>query len=97
MFLNMVKYDIIILIKYLKKWKVHDYSLISLLFVGIVLLLLSFTWLVPGLGVGYGTQALLNKFQKPYSFSASVYVNTIGLVITQIVLFSTILHPEKSF
>lgn len=71
------------------------YSLISLLFIGIVLLLLSFTWIVPGLSVGYGTQALLYKFRKPYSFSVSVYVNTIGLVITQIVLFSTILHPEK--
>jgi hypothetical protein len=71
------------------------YSLISLLFIGIVLLLLSFTWILPGLGVGYGTQALLYKFRKPYSFSVSVYVNTIGLVITQIVLFSTILHPEK--
>lgn len=68
------------------------YSLISLLFIGIVLLLLSFTWIVPGLSVDYGTQAILYKF---HSFSVSVYVNTIGLVITQIVLFSTILHPEK--
>jgi hypothetical protein len=71
------------------------YSLISLLFVGLVLLLLSFTWLVPGLGIGFGTLALLQKSRKPYAFPVSLYATTIGLVITQLVLFATVLHPEK--
>jgi hypothetical protein len=71
------------------------YSLISLLFVGLVLLLLSFTWLVPGLGIGFGTLALLQKLRKSYAFPVSLYANTIGLVITQLVLFATVLHPEK--
>ena len=71
------------------------YSLITLLFVGLMLLLLSFTWLVPGLGIGFGTLALLQKFRKPYAFPVSLYANTLGLVITQLVLFTTVLHPEK--
>ena len=71
------------------------YSLITLLFVGLILLLLSFTWLVPGLGIGFGTLALLQKFRKPYAFPVSLYANTLGLVITQLVLFATVLHPEK--
>ena len=71
------------------------YSLISLLFVGLVLLLLAFMWIVPGLGLGYGTLALFQKSQKPYAFTVSLYVNTIGLVISQLVLFSTVLHPER--
>jgi hypothetical protein len=71
------------------------YSLISLLFVGLVLLLLSFMWLVPGLGIGFGTLALLQKSRKPYAFPVSLYATTIGLVITQLVLFATVLHPEK--
>jgi hypothetical protein len=71
------------------------YSLISLLFVGLVLLLLAFTWIVPGLGIGYGTLALLQKMRKPYAFPVSLYVNTIGLVISQLMLFSTVLHPER--
>ncbi|HLG26531.1 MAG TPA: hypothetical protein VI423_01965 [Paenisporosarcina sp.] len=71
------------------------YSLISLLFVGLVLLLLAFTWIVPGLGFGYVTLAFLQKLRKPYAFSVSLYVNTFGLVISQLVLFSTVLHPER--
>lgn len=71
------------------------YSLISLLFVGLVMLLLAFTWIVPGLGIGYGTLALLQKMRKPYAFPVSLYVNTIGLVISQLILFSTVLHPER--
>lgn len=71
------------------------YSLITLLFVGLMLLLLSFTWLLPGLGIGFGTLALLQKSRKPYAFPVSLYANTLGLVITQLVLFATVLHPEK--
>jgi hypothetical protein len=71
------------------------YSLITLLFVGLLLLLLSFTWIVPALGLGYGTLALLQKMRKPFAFSVSLYVNTIGLVFSQLLLFSTVLHPEK--
>ncbi|MDX1806801.1 MAG: hypothetical protein R3267_07235 [Paenisporosarcina sp.] len=71
------------------------YSLITLLFVGLILLLLAFTWIVPGLGLGYGTLAFLQKSRKPYAFTVSLYVNTIGLFISQLVLFATVLHPEK--
>jgi hypothetical protein len=71
------------------------YALISLLFVGMILLLLSFTWLVPGLGIGFGTLAFLQKLHKPYAFVASLYVTVIALVITQLILFATVLHPEK--
>ena len=71
------------------------YSLITLLFVGLILLLLAFMWIVPGLAVGYGTLALLKKSRKPNAFTVSLYVNTIGLVVIQLILFATILHPEK--
>lgn len=71
------------------------YALISLLFVGLILLLLSFTWLVPGLGLGFGTLAFLQKLHKPYAFVVSLYVTVLALVITQLILFATVLHPEK--
>lgn len=71
------------------------YALIGLLFVGMILLLLSFTWLVPGLGIGFGTLTFLQKLHKPYAFVVSLYVTVIALVITQLILFATVLHPEK--
>ncbi|WP_019414989.1 hypothetical protein [Paenisporosarcina sp. TG20] len=71
------------------------YSLFSLLFVGILLVLLSFTWIIPTLLLGYGTLAFLQKIRKSYAFPVSLYVNTIALVGSQFVIFSTMLHPEK--
>ncbi len=65
------------------------------MFVGLLLLLLSFTWLIPGLGIGFGTLALLQKFRKSYAFPVSLYVTTISLVTTQLVLFTSVFHPEK--
>jgi hypothetical protein len=71
------------------------YTLVSLLFTGIVLLLLAFTWLIPALGIGYVTLAILKKQHKPYAYLVALLVNTIALVITQLVLFATIFHPER--
>lgn len=71
------------------------YTLISLLFIGIVLMLLAFTWLIPSLGIGYVTQAILKKRHKPYAYSVALWVNTIAHVFTQLILFSTIFHPER--
>lgn len=71
------------------------YTLISLLFIGIVLMLLAFTWLIPSLGIGYVTLGILQKLRKPYAYTIALWVNTIMFVITQLVLFATVFNPER--
>ncbi|WP_075618390.1 hypothetical protein [Paenisporosarcina indica] len=71
------------------------FTLISLVFNGLVLILLSITWLIPTLILGYGTLSLLNKLYKPYAYTVAFYVNTIALVVSQLVLFNTLFNSEQ--
>lgn len=71
------------------------FTLISLLFNGLLLVLLSITWLIPTFGFGYGTLGILTKMYKPYAHTAAFWVNTLALVVSQLILFNTLFHPEK--
>ena len=71
------------------------FTLTSLLFNGLVLILLSFTWLIPSLLIGYLTLAVLRKLRKSYAHAISVYVNTIALIVTQVMLFNNFFNPER--
>lgn len=71
------------------------YTLFSLLFNGLVLILISITWLIPTLILSYGTLGLLNKVYKPYAYMVAFCVNTIALVGSQLVLFHTLFHSEQ--
>lgn len=76
-------------------YKEGFYTMLTLLFNGFVMMLLSFTWLVPALSVGYGTLALLHKFRSANAYFIAFLVNTVALVVSQLVLFSTVFNTEK--
>ena len=67
----------------------------SLLFNGLVLILLSFAWLIPALFIGYLTLALLQKTWNPHAHTIAVFVNAVALVFTQIVMFIVLFNPER--
>lgn len=76
-------------------YKEAFYNLVSLLFNGLGLLLLSFTWLIPSLGISYMTLAILQKFHKSFAHPLALYVNTLALFFCQFLLFSNFFHPER--
>jgi hypothetical protein len=71
------------------------YTMLTLLFNGFVMMLLSFTWLVPALSIGYGSLALLHKYRSSNAYFIALLVNTVALVVSQLVLFSTVFNTEK--
>lgn len=71
------------------------FNLFTLLVNGVLLILLSFTWLLPALGIVFLTLIGLQTLRKPYAFQVAFYMNTIVLILSQLFIFSTILHPER--
>ena len=71
------------------------FTLISLVFNGFVLLLLSITWLIPTLILGYGAIGILTKLYKPYAYTVGFWANFLALIGSQLILFNTLFHPEK--
>ncbi len=76
-------------------YKQTFFSVFTLLVNGVVLVLLSFTWLLPALGIVYLTLIGLQKLRKPYAFQVAFYMNTIVLILSQLLIFSSIFHPER--
>lgn len=71
------------------------FTFVTLLFNGLLLVLLAFTWILPSLGLGYLLLALLQKMRIPLADLVAFYTTTILLTITQIFLFKTMFHPER--
>lgn len=71
------------------------FSLIGLLINGFALVLLAFIWIIPALGIAYGILALLQKSHKPFAHAKAFYLNIFLLLFSQLVSFSTIIHPER--
>lgn len=71
------------------------YAMLTILFNGFVMMLLSFAWLVPALSIGYGALALLHKLRRSNAYFIALLVNTVALVVSQLVLFATVFNPEK--
>lgn len=83
-----------------KKIQLSDYkealfTFVTLLFNGIVLLLLAFTWIIPSLGIGYLFLAILQKTRKTFAYPVAFYLTTVVLIGTQLVLFNKIFNPER--
>jgi len=71
------------------------FSLIGLLFNGFALVLLSFVWIIPALGIAYGILAILQKSHKAFAHAKTFYLNIFLLLFSQLVSFSTLIHPER--
>ena len=71
------------------------YNLLTLLFNGFLLVLLSITWLIPALGIGYGTVAVLQKTRNPHAHLIAWWAGTIAMFASQLVLFATAFHPDR--
>jgi len=76
-------------------YKQTFFTLFTILFNGVVLALLSFTWLLPSLAIVYITLMAFQKFRKPFAYPVTLYLNMILLMVSQFVIFSTLLHPER--
>lgn len=71
------------------------FTFVTLLFNGIVLLLLAFTWIVPSLGIGYLFLVILQKTRKTFAYPVAFFFTTVVLIGTQLVLFNKIFNPER--
>lgn len=79
----------------LNDFKQALFTFVTLLFNGIVLLLLAFTWIVPSLGIGYLFLGILQKTRKTFAYPVAFYLTTVVLIGTQLVLFNKIFNPER--
>lgn len=65
-------------------YKASTYHLITLTMNGIMLLLLSIIWLLPGLAIVYGTQSLWRRFNNQVPYKSLVVVYVIALLFFQV-------------
>lgn len=71
------------------------YTLIGLLFVGLVLVLLAFTWVIPAIGVAYAVLAILQKKHVASAHPVAIYSGLLALFIMQVVMFATAFTAEN--
>jgi len=71
------------------------YTFITLLFNGLLLVLLSFTWLIPAFFVSYGSLALMRKWYQTNVFIKTYFIQVCALLLFQLALFSKIFNSER--
>lgn len=71
------------------------YTFITLLFNGLLLVLLSFTWIILSFLVSYGSLALMRKWYQKNVFIKTYFIQVGALLLLQLWLFSKIFNSES--
>lgn len=70
-------------------------KLLTLFAHGMVLLLVSFLWFLPALGITYGIQAGFRKMYKTISEQNLFYLHSIVLFMAQLIIFTKVFYLEQ--
>lgn len=71
------------------------YALITLSFKGLLLIFLSFTWIIPALGISFMSLALFRKWHIPKLYHMTLGLHVVSLMAFQLVLFLTVFTSER--
>ncbi|MFC4409704.1 hypothetical protein ACFOZY_04555 [Chungangia koreensis] len=70
-------------------------KLLTLLTHGMILLLVSFLWFLPALGITYGIQAVFRKMYKTISEQTLFYIHSVVLFLIQLIIFTKVFYVEQ--
>ena len=67
-------------------FKTTFYSLLTIMFNGVILLILCFFWIVPSIGITYGIQFISKRMNRSFSHRSLLFLHVLILFVVQLLL-----------